>query len=224
MGLSDTLPLHSSTVLGAHPFSGLYPIVHLGQGLRTGSSFPGGEGGSRAGSHSFSRVLQLLICGDESLGVVETRDQPSHSEPSCPQVSIQDEDSPVCSPLSEGWGLDGVLGSQGCILAGSSSSRQPQVPEVHGLREGFPIQGPLFQSLHCSASFHTGHGSGISFFSIAPESVFVDISTTGLSKLPLGPSSSRLWTPSSSCVTHWGSLSTRACPTWFRPSTLYIWA
>ena len=160
--LSDALPFCTSTVLGAHPFSGLYPIVHLGQGLRTGSSFPGGEGGGRASSPSLSRVLQPLICGDESLGVVEAHDRPFHPEPSCPQDSLQDGDYPVCS-LGEEWGLDGVLGSQGCVLAGSSSSRQPQVPEVHGFREGFPIHGSLFRSLHCSASFHTGHGSGISF-------------------------------------------------------------
>ena len=38
VGLSDPLPLRSSIVLGAHSFSGLYPVIHPGQHLRTGSS------------------------------------------------------------------------------------------------------------------------------------------------------------------------------------------
>ena len=61
-------------------------------------------------------------------------------------------------------------------------------------------------------------------FSITPVSAFVGISTTSLSRPPLGTSSSRLWTPFFSCATCWGSWSTRASATWFRPSTLYIWA
>ena len=144
VGLSDTLPFHSSTVLGAHPFSGLYPIVHPGQGHRTGCFFPVGEGGCQAGSPSLSGILQPLICSDESLVVVETHDRPFHPEPSYPQVSFQDGDSPVCAPLCEAWGLDGVLGSQGCVLAGANSSGQPQVPEVRGFGEGVSIQDPLF--------------------------------------------------------------------------------
>ena len=175
VGLSDTLPHRSSSVLGAHPLSGLCPIVHPGQGLGTGSSFPCREGCSRAGSPSLSRVLQPLICCDESLRVMETHDRPFHSEPSSPQVSIQDGGSPVHARVGEALGLDGVFRYPECLLAGASSSGQPQVPKVHGLGPGVSIQAPLFRSLHCPSGFHEGHGSGVS---LSPSFRYMDSSVS----------------------------------------------
>ena len=38
----------------------------------------------------------------------------------------------------------------------------PQVPQVHGGREGVPVQGTLLRLFHGSASFYQGHGSCVS--------------------------------------------------------------
>ena len=42
-----------------------------------------------------SRVLQPIVCCDEGLRVVEASHRPFHSKSACPQVSVQDGDSPV---------------------------------------------------------------------------------------------------------------------------------
>ena len=164
MGLPCPLPFCSSTVLGTHPFSSLYPVFHPGQGFGSGSSLSGGKGRSRAGSPSFPRVLQPPLRRDESLRVVETLHRSVYPEPSRPPVSIQDGDTPVCAPFGEARGLDGVLGSQGCVLASASPPRQPQVPSVCSLGTGLPIQGSVLRPLHGPAGFLPRHGSSINFF------------------------------------------------------------
>ena len=49
------------------------------------------------------------------------------------------------------------------MLTCKFQSIQPQVPQICGLESGLSVQGSLFRSLHGSASFHTGHGSGFNF-------------------------------------------------------------
>ena len=161
VGIPDSLPLRSSTVLGSHPFSFVQPLVHRGSGSGSGSSFSGGERSSRASSSSSSRLLQPVVCCDESLRVVETSHRPFHSEPSSPQVSVQDGDSAVCASLCSERRLNSVSGLEGHILAISNSFRQPQVSQVRSHLTGVPVQGYVFWSLHGSAGFHEGHGSGI---------------------------------------------------------------
>ena len=159
------IPFRSAPPLSSEPipFPSYAPSSIRGKALEREVLFLVEKGGSRAGSPSFSRVLQPLVYGNEGLGVVETRHRPFHSEPSRPQVSVQDGDSSVCSPLGDAWGLDGFVGSPGRLLAGSSSFRQPQVPAVRGLEPGFSVQCPLFRSLHSPPGFHESHSSGISF-------------------------------------------------------------
>ena len=163
MRILDTLPLRSSTVPESHPFSFVHPLVHQGQSSGTGSSFPCGEGCGRAGSPSLSGLLQLIVCDDKGLRFVEACHQPFHSEPSRPQVSVQDGDSPVCASLGAKQRLDGISGSLGCLLVGSYPSGQPQVSQVCSLRSGVPVEGFMFWSLHCPSSLHKGHGSGVDF-------------------------------------------------------------
>ena len=51
--------------------------------------------------------------------------------------------SPVSAPHGEAWLLAGVLRSQGCILAGSSTPGQQQVRQVRGFGEDIPVQSPF---------------------------------------------------------------------------------
>ena len=44
------------------------------------------------------------------------------------------------------------------------------VSSVHDVRQSFPILGSLPGSLHGSAGLHTGHGSGLEFFSTVLDS------------------------------------------------------
>ena len=55
---------------------------------------------------------------------------------------------------------DWMYRSQRCISSDSNTSGIQKISEVHGLREGIPIQGPLLWSVHGSAGLHAGHGSG----------------------------------------------------------------
>ena len=163
VGVSDSLPLRSSTVLGSLPFSFIQPLVHQGQSSGLGSSFSCGEGGGRASPPSLSRLLQPTVCSDEGLRVVEARHRSFHSESSRPQVSIQDGDFPVCASFGAERRLDGISGSQGRILTGSYPSGWAQVSQVRSLRPGIPVQGSVFWSLHCPSGLHEGHGSGVDF-------------------------------------------------------------
>ena len=67
VGISHSLPSGPYFIQGTHPLSGLLSRFHQGQSVGGGSSFSVREGGNRAGSPSFSRLLQPVICGDESL-------------------------------------------------------------------------------------------------------------------------------------------------------------
>ena len=58
--------------------------------------------------------------------------------------------------------MDGVSGLEGCVLAGANAPGFTQVPQVHGGREGVPVQGLLLRPFHGSASFYQGHGSCVS--------------------------------------------------------------
>ena len=72
---------------------------------------------------------------------------------------LQDGDSPVSTSVGARWRLDGASRLEGCVLAGSDASGISQVPQVHGGREGVPVQGSLLWTLHRSSGFHPGHGS-----------------------------------------------------------------
>ena len=79
---------------------------------------------------------------------------------------FQDGDSPVGSPFSLSWRLDGVSRLERCVLAGSDASGISQVPQIRSLREGVPVQGSLLWPVHGSSGFHTGHGSCFGFSSL----------------------------------------------------------
>ena len=151
MGLQDSFPL-SSPVFGVHPFSVVQPLIHQGSGPEEGSSFFGREKCGRAGTSSFSRLLQPIVCRDEGLRVLETDHRSFHSEYLCSQVSIQGGDSPVCSSVCVEQRLDGVFGLEGVLLANSNSSEKPQVSQIRCFRMGLPVQGSVFWSLHSSSS------------------------------------------------------------------------
>ena len=78
---------------------------------------------------------------------------------------LQDGDSPIRASVSTPWRLDGVSGLEGWVLAGSDASGISQVPQVHGGREGVPVQSSLLWTLHRSSGFHQGHGSCVHYSS-----------------------------------------------------------
>ena len=86
-----------------------------------------------------------------------------YPEPEGSADILQDGDSPICASVGASGRLDGVSGLEGCVLAGSDASGISQVPQVHGRREGVPVQGSLLWTLHCSSGFHQGHGSCASY-------------------------------------------------------------
>ena len=160
------IPFRRVPTFSKEPISYLaYCPDSIGQSLGGVSSFSVGEGGNRAGSPSFSRLLQPVICGDESLRVVEADNRPLATESEGSEDILRDGDSPVCASVSMAWRLDGVSRLEGCVLAGSDASGVSQVPQVRGLWEGLPVQGSLLWALHGSAGFHLGHGSCFSFSS-----------------------------------------------------------
>ena len=162
VGISHSLPSGSHLIQGTHPFSGLLPQFHQGQGFGGGSLFSSGERSNRASSSSFSGLLQPSFCGDEGLRVVETGDRPFVAEPEGSKDVLQDGDSPVGHVVCPTWRLDGVSRLEGRLFAGSDASGIAQVPQVRGVWEGLPVQGSVLWPLHGSTSLHTGHGSGVS--------------------------------------------------------------
>ena len=161
MGVSCSVAVGPSAVCGAHPFSVLQPQFHQGPRSGEGSPVSGSERSIRAHSFTFSRLLQPDFCGDEGLGVVETNHRFVNPQSESPQDSLQDGDPLICASVRTERRLDGLHRLEGCLLANSSTSGQPQVPQICGLESGFSIQGSLFRSLHGSAGFHMGHGSSI---------------------------------------------------------------
>ena len=159
VGISDSLPSGSHLIQGSHPFSGL--LSQLNQGQSSGGRGSGftGQGCNRGRSPSLSGLLQPVICCNESLGSVEACHRPFHSELEDSTDILQDGDTSICPSVGSSGRLDGVSGLEGCVLAGSDAFGISQVPQVHGGREGVPIQGSLLWSFHGSASLHQGHGS-----------------------------------------------------------------
>ena len=126
VGISHSLPSGPYFIQGTHPLSGLLSRFHQGQSLGGGSSFSVGEGGNRAGSRSFSRLLKVpgfspptscfaqpVVCADESLRVVEADDRPLATESEGSEDILQDGDSPVYASVSTAWRLDGVSRLEG---------------------------------------------------------------------------------------------------------------
>ena len=93
VGISHSLPSDTHLIQGTHPLSGVQSRFHQGQGLGGGGSFSVGEGSYRAGSTPISGVLQLVICCDESLRVVEAGNRPHATEPEDSEGVLQDGDS-----------------------------------------------------------------------------------------------------------------------------------
>ena len=162
VGISDSLLSGSHLIQGSHPFSGLLPRLDQGQGSGGRGPVLTGQGSTRDCSPSLSGLLQPVICGYESFGSVEAGHRSLHSELEDSADIFQDGDTSICSSLGSSGRLDGVSGLEGCVLAGSDASGISQVPQVHGGREGVPIQGSLLWSLHGSTSLHQGHGSCVS--------------------------------------------------------------
>ena len=162
--ISHSFPKGSHFIRGAHPFFGLLPQFHPGQSLGAGSGVSAPEGSYRAGSTSFSRLLQPSVCGDESLRVLAAGNRPFSIESQGVEDTIQDGDYPVHSVVSPQRGLDGLHRPQRWVPSGSNPPGFQEVSEVHGLQQGLSIQGPLLRAVHGSAGLHPGHGSGFGHF------------------------------------------------------------
>ena len=121
----------------------------------------GAERSRRAHSFAFSGLLQPAFRFDESLGVVETGYRFVYPQSESLHDSLQDGDSPVRASVCAERRPDGIHRREGCLLASSNTSGQPQVPQICGLESSLSIQGSLFRPLHGSAGFHTGLGSVI---------------------------------------------------------------
>ena len=80
VGIPYSLSSDTHLIQGTHPFSGVQSRFHQGQGLGGGGLFSVGEESNRAHSPPIYRVLQPVICGDESLRVVEAGNRPLATE------------------------------------------------------------------------------------------------------------------------------------------------
>ena len=165
--ISHSFPEGPHFIQGAHPFFGLLPQFHPGQGFGAGSGVSAPEGSYRVGSASFSRLLQPSFCSDESLRVLPADDRPFLTKSQGVEDTIQDGDYPVHSVVSPQRGLDGLHRPQRCISSGSNPPGFQEVSEIHGLQQGLPIQGPLLRPVHGSAGLHPGHGSGFDYFAFS---------------------------------------------------------
>ena len=163
--ISHSLPSGPHLIRGTHPLPFVQPLVHQGQGLGGGGSLVVGERSNRAGFAPVSRLLQLAVCGDEGLGVVEAGHRPFVTKSEGSEDFFQDGDSPVGSPLGPGWRLDGDSRLERCVLAGPDASGLSKVPLVRSVWEGVPVQGSLLWPVHGSPGFHSGHGSCFGFTS-----------------------------------------------------------
>ena len=152
-------------IQGTHPFSGV--LSQFDQGQSSGGRGPvfTGQGNDRACSSSLSGLLQPVVRSDESLRSVEAGHRSLSPESEGSADILQDGDSPIRASVSMPWRLDGVSGLEGCVLAGSDASGISQVPQVHGGREGVPVQDSLLWTLHRSSGFHQGHGSCVRYSS-----------------------------------------------------------
>ena len=96
---------------------------------------------------------------------MEACHRPFVTESEVSEDFFQYGDSPVCASFGSKRGLDGVSRLEGCVLASFDVSGEPQVPQIHRVREGVPVQGSLLWAVHGSAGLHSGHGSGFVFSS-----------------------------------------------------------
>ena len=165
VGISNSLPSGSRFIQGTHPFFDV--LSQFDQGQSSGGRGPvfTGQGSNRACFSSLSGLLQPVVCSDESLRSVEAGHRSLSPESEGTADILQDGDSPIRASVRTPRGLDGVSGLEGCVLAGSDASGISQVPQVHGGREGVPVQGSLLWTLHRSAGFHQGHGSCVRYSS-----------------------------------------------------------
>ena len=158
--ISHFFPKGSHFIQGAHPFFGLLSQFNPGQSPRAGSGISAAERSHRAGSTSFTRLLQPSFCSNEGVGVVASGNRSITFEPQGVEDTVQDGDYPVHSVVSPQRGLDGLHRSQRCLSSDSNPSRFQEVSEGHGLREGLSVQGPLLRAVHGYAGLHAGHDSG----------------------------------------------------------------
>ena len=121
VGIPDSLPLGSHLIQGSHPFTGVCPQFHQGQSSGGRGSGSAEQGCHRAGSASFSGLLQPVIRGYESFRGVETGHRPFHSELEDSTDILQDGDTSIRSSLGLSGGLDDVSGLEGCVLAGANA-------------------------------------------------------------------------------------------------------
>ena len=144
LGLQNTFSCGPQAVQGIHPLPVLQSLFHQGQGLGTGSALSCQEGSCGACSSSFARVLQPVVCGDEGLRVMETGYRPFSTESEGAQDFLHDGDSPICSSVSSTRRLDGVSRLEGCLLAGSGSSGQPQVSQIRSFGQVYQFKALCF--------------------------------------------------------------------------------
>ena len=114
--ISHSFPEGSHFIQGAHPFFGLLSQFNPGQSLRAGSGVSAPEGSHRAGSTSFTGLLQLAFCSNEGLGVVASGNRSFTFEPQGVEDTVQDGDYPVHSVVSPQRGLDGLRFRQFCTV------------------------------------------------------------------------------------------------------------
>ena len=105
IGILHPLPLDFRFIRGTHPLSFVQPHVHTGLNLGRGGSLVVRERSDRAGSSSFSRLLQPAVCGDEGLRVVEASHRPlaTESEGSKASFKMETLQSVLLSVRREDW-------------------------------------------------------------------------------------------------------------------------
>ena len=80
LGILHSFSCGPHTIQRTHPSPFVRPLIHQGQSPGRGSALSGREGSCGACSSSVSKLLQLIVCGDEGLRVLETGDRSFFTE------------------------------------------------------------------------------------------------------------------------------------------------
>ena len=115
-GVLHTLHPASSSVCRPHPHAFVCPYFHQGGCSRGGHPGVDCQGCCGTCSSSLSRLLQLLVCGLEDLGVVATGHRPVPPQSFRGRFALQHGDYPICSSVCPVGGLDGLHRSSGGVF------------------------------------------------------------------------------------------------------------
>ena len=156
-------PLHSgtTTIPSSDTLQLLWSFINQGTSSREGNRITAENGGSGAGSFSWSGFLQSSICSPQSFRILAPHNRPEETERIHQEDQVSDGDCTVGPLINQEERLDGLHRPERCISTNSSSPRKQEVPSICDKRRDFPIQDPMLRPVNSSTGFYKNHGSGL---------------------------------------------------------------